>query len=290
MGHRTRKGELFSDNTVNRLLRDPMAKGERRANYTKSQGVGKQWQFKPASDWVIIPCPAIIDAEVWNECNRILDEQEAKRKKPGRKALHLLTGYVTCHCGNGMYITHASNNYACKKCKNRIPAIDLDGIYQENLKSYLTENDPDQYNEELRVNLEEKERLFNGMISERTKLSKRMEQLVNMRLDGELDKEAFAELYKPIETQVVQMNAQLPELESEIDFKRIQRLSADTALTEAKSLYDQWGDMTFDQKRGIVETITSQIVIGKEDIDIKFAYQPTFSRNEGLHRHTNMDS
>jgi site-specific DNA recombinase len=117
-----------------------------------------------------------------------------------------------------------------------------------------------------------------------------MEQLVNMRLDGELDKEAFAELYKPIETQVAQMNERLPEMESEIDFQRIQRLSVDTALTDAKSLYDQWGDMTFDQKRGIVETITSQIVIGKEDIDIKFAYQPTFSRNEGLHRHTNMDS
>jgi site-specific DNA recombinase len=290
MGHRTRKGELFSDNTVNRLLRDPMAKGERRANYTKSLGAGKQWQFKPASEWVLIPCPAIVDPEIWDECNRILDEQEAKRKKPGRKALHLLTGYVTCHCGNGMYITHASNNYACKKCKNRIPAIDLDGIYQDNLKSYLTENDPDQYHEELRVNLEEKERLFNAMVAERTKLSKRMEQLVNMRLDGELDKEAFAELYKPIETQVAQMNERLPEMESEIDFQRIQRLSVDTALTDAKSLYDQWGDMTFDQKRGIVETITSQIVIGKEDIDIKFAYQPTFSRNEGLHRHTNMDS
>jgi site-specific DNA recombinase len=290
MGYRTRKGDLFSDNTVNRLLRDPTAKGERRANYTKSTGANKQWELKPKSDWIIIPCPAIIDSETWDECNLILDEQEGKRKKAGRKPIHLLSGFVLCHCGNGMYITHSSNNYACKKCKNRIAAPDLDSIYQENLKSYLTENDPEKYSEELIESVRAMTERYNTMAAERNRLTKRMEQLVNMRIDGELDKEVFAELYKPIETQALQMNEQLPEMESEIMFRNQQQLSTDAALAEAKSLYDQWSDMSFDQKRGIVETITSQIVIGKEDINIRLSCKPTFSRNEGLHRHSNRDS
>lgn len=289
-GYRTRKGELFSDNTVNRLLRDPIAKGQRRANYTKSDGKGKQWQFKPASEWIVTPCPAIISAELWDECNRIMDEQERKRKKPGRKAIHLLTGFVACYCGNGMYITHASKNYACKKCKNRIPADDLDTIYQEYLKEYLTSTDPDQYREEMGVGLLEKERLYELTVTERNRLAKRRTQLVTMRLDGELDKEGFQEEYKPIEARLAQLEEQLPSMEAEIDFQRIQQQSADVVISEAQNLYEQWPDMPFEAKRAIVETITREIVIGKEDIHIALAVQPSFFRNEGHTLQNHRDS
>src|SRR5262249_818968 len=45
-GYRPRSGSKFTDTTVDRLLRDPTAKGLRRANYTKTPGPNKNWKLK----------------------------------------------------------------------------------------------------------------------------------------------------------------------------------------------------------------------------------------------------
>ncbi|MBL7827817.1 MAG: recombinase family protein, partial [Saprospiraceae bacterium] len=64
-GYRTRRGEKFSDTSIDRMLRDPIAKGMRRVNYTESLGDGKQWKMKPKEDCVFIEAPRIISDELW---------------------------------------------------------------------------------------------------------------------------------------------------------------------------------------------------------------------------------
>jgi site-specific DNA recombinase len=289
-GYRTRNGSPFSDTTVGRLLRDPSAKGERRANYTTSQGKGKKWDTKPSDEWVIVPCPAIVSSELWDECNRILDEQEGSRRKPSRTVVHLLAGYVSCTCGKRMYVYHTSKVYECRPCKNRIPVTDIDDIYQEYLKGYLTDINPADYVGSATESLAEREELLRLTLDERAKLGKRMEQLVNMRLDHELDKASFQERYKPLETRAAQLDEQLPNIEADIDFKRIQQLTAETVIEEAKALYDHWADMAFEAKRAIVETITETITIGTADIHIELAYNPALSGNPGKGQRNFRDS
>jgi len=59
---------------------------------------------------------------------------------------------------------------------------------------------------------------------------------------------------------------------------------------EAKSLLSEWERMDFGQKRATVETITTRIDVGKEDIAITLAYQPPDFLNAKNNSHHSMDS
>jgi site-specific DNA recombinase len=291
MGYRTRNGSQFTDTTIDRLLRDPSAKGEHRANYTRSLGEKKHWKMKPREDWIITSCPAIIPDDLWNECNRILDEQQTKRRPPGPKAVHLLSGFIECTCGKKMYVFHNNYVYRCKTCKNRIAVDDIDEIYHEQLKTFLlTETDIETYLKQSNTAIAEKETLLKTISDESTKLRKKMDDLVQMRLNGELTKETFPQHYKPLEERFLQIDNQIPEIQAEVDFLKIQSLSSDTVLKEAKDLYYQWKSIPFEEKRTIVEVITDKIVVGKDEISFSLSYLPSSSLNAGKSQRDHRDS
>lgn len=271
-GFRTRYGAKFTDSSVERLLRNTTAKGLHVANYTKS--INGEVVLKPKSDWVILPCPAIISEDLWASCNRILDEQYKARKGP--RAVHLLSGYVTCSCSNKMYVYHGTKNYTCKQCKRRIPVADIDAIYHEQLKTFLlTDTDVASYLEKTERTILEKESLLKTINEKISQLRKRMDELVSMRINHEMSPESFKVHYKPFEEQVSQMEAQLPELMAEIDFLKINYHSSDVVLQDAKDLYQRWPSLPFEEKRSIVETITDKIVVDAEDIHLSLSYVPT---------------
>lgn len=238
LGHRTRNGSRFSDTTVDRLLRDTTAKGQRLANHTKSIGEGKQWITKPQEEWVIVPCAPIISVELWEKCNAILEEQLSKRAKKGRISEYLLAGYVKCTCGTSMYVFSTAKKFTCKNCKNNVKVADMDEIYQQVLKGYLNDIEPKMYVEELEKAIAEKEYLLITSTKKRAQLRKKMDDLVPLRVSGDLDKEHFAAIYQPIVAQVHQLDKSIPELQAQIDFERIQLNSTDQVLKEAKGLYE----------------------------------------------------
>jgi site-specific DNA recombinase len=289
-GYRTRNGSKFTATSIDRLLRDSTAKGQRRANYTQSTGKNKNWQIKPESDWIYLPCEAIVSEQLWNECNSILDAQTKRRTPVGPKAVYLLSGFVTCSCSKKMYVYQSAKVYACAKCKVRIAVDDLDEIYQVYLKDYLGSINHKEYLEQSDRQLEDCKALLDSTTKERNKLGKKMKEVLNLRLEGELTKESFAVEYRPMEERVAQLDAQLPQLEAEIDVRAIQLLSGDTVVNEAKTLLDEWHIMSMDQKRVIVETITTNVEVGKEDITITLAYAPPIPQNPKNPSHRFMGS
>lgn len=276
LGHRTRNGSLFSGTTIERLLKDPTAKGTRRANYTKSLGEGKNWVIKPESDWVEIPCDPIIDETLWNECNLVLDQQVKKRTPNGPRTVHLLAGYVYCSCGTKMYVYTENPIYKCTTCKRKIAVADLDEIFHEQLKSFLlTDSDLETISLKSNSILNEKEQLLKTVKNEYDKLLKRTEIQMNLRVDGEISKEEFAKFYSPSQIQLRQLEQQIPELEAEIDFMKIQFVSSDIVIQDAVQLYTNWNKLPYEEKRTIVESITDKIVIDQDTIDIALSYLPT---------------
>ncbi|MGP8080088.1 MAG: hypothetical protein ACLPVI_06210, partial [Dehalococcoidales bacterium] len=96
--------------------------------------------------------------------------------------------------------------------------------------------------------------------------------------------------YHHLEERLNQIENQLPELMAEVDILKIQAMSSDTILRDAKDLYDRWPQMPFEEKRTIVEVITENITVGKEDIAIKLAYLPSNLGNAGNKQRDFMDS
>lgn len=277
-GHRTRSGSKFSDSTVERLLQDPTAKGVRRANYTKSLGDGKKWVIKPEEDWVFTEVEPIVDEEIWERCNRILEEQQKNHKRPGRKAVELFTGIVLCHCGSKMYVPSNSPKYICHKCRNKIGTTDLEDIYQQQLRNFFfSPTDVASLLDKADQVVREKEELLAALTEEAHKIQQEMDKTYKLYVEDQITSEGFGTRYKPLEERLKTIEEQLPDLQGEIDFLRIQYLSSDQILSEAKDLYSRWPQLSEEEKRNIVENVTEQIIIGKDDVTINLCYLPSSS-------------
>lgn len=292
-GYRTRNGSKFTDTTIDRLLKDPTAKGTRLANYTKSQGDKKHWKLKPKEEWVEVNCPPVVSEELWNECNALLTAQHTKRAVKGPKASHLLSGFIYCDCGSKMYVYTETPSYKCKKCKRKIEVADIDEVYHEQLKSFfLTDSTQSSLYTCAQEQIKEKEDLLKVIQAEYDKLYKQVEIQANLRVSGELSKEEFAKFYRPSEQRLRQIEQQMPEIEAEIDFQKIQSLSLDVVIEDGKDLYNRWETLPFQEKRTIVEEITNSITIHSDSIDVSLAYLPTPHPfpNPGKKQRFSMDS
>jgi len=283
-GYRTRKGANFSDTTIERLLRDPVAKGVRRANYTKSLGVDKKWALKPKSEWVLTEVEPIVSEELWEQCNQILDEQKKNHKPPTRRAVSLFTGIIFCHCGNKMYVPSSSPKYTCHKCHNKISVKDLEEIYHQQLKNFFFSPDEiaNYLNEADKV-IKGKQELLESLQDREQKIQREMDKIYRTYIDSEeMTPKAFGQKYRPLEEQLDQIQAQIPQVQAEIDFLRIQYLSSDQILNEARDLYSRWPMLTFEEKTKIIENITDKIIVGKDDITINLCYLPNTLPSENL--------
>ena len=274
-GHRTRNGSKFSDTTVDRLLRDPSARGQRRANYTRSLGEKKHWKLKPKDEWVFTAVPQVVPMELWDRCNALLDERRERGKRPARQAVHLFTGFVHCHCGQKMYVPSNSPKYVCYRCRNKIGVEDLEIFFQEQLKGFLVSPEDiarhlGQADEEIKA----KDERLRALEVEQAKVRQEMDKVYRLYTGDQISPEGFGRQYRPLEERAKAIEEELPRLQGEVDFLKIQLLSKDEILAEARDLYGRWPSLSPEDRRQIIEAVLQSITVGKGEVEINLAYFP----------------
>ena len=287
-GHRTRRGAKFSDTTVDRLLRDPLAKGTRRANYTKSRGQKKHWDLKPEEDWVYTDAPAIVSEEVWLEANAFLDAQRQSLKRVARKpSKHLFSGLVVCQCSGKMYVPSNSKKYTCKLCKSKIPTDDLEAIYEDQLRAFLlSESDIAQYFAQADDKISDEQNLLDALQKEKSEIEKEMQKFYDLYMADQISKEGFGRGHKPLEERFAQLEREIPTRMSNIDFLKVENLSSSHVLDETKTLHSRWPTLSVDQRQQVIETVTDSIIIDSDSVSINFHYLPFFKQdNKATHQH-----
>jgi site-specific DNA recombinase len=279
-GYRTRSGTKFTDTTIRRLITDPTSKGLRRANYTQSTGDKKHWVAKPEEEWIWTEVEGIVEEEVWEAANALLLERKRKPSaRPTKKVAHPFAGYTFCVCGEKMYVPHKGTKYTCASCRNKIPIVDLDRVFRERLKQFaVTEDEILAHAAKGDEVLREKEELLQTLVRERERVQGEMDRVYRLYLDDRLDVELFDERYGPLAARRREIDEELPRLEGEVDFLKVEHLSGEEVTAGIEDFYVRWPGMAPEEKRTLVETYVRRVTVGKDDISFSLYYFPSPSK------------
>ena len=274
-GYRTRNGSIWRDTSIVRLLQESSARGVYVFNRMRQTG---NWRTepKPESEWGKVACEPIVSETLWNQANQIIEEQLKSWKKPGKAPVHLFSGLAFCSCGSKMYVNAKTPKYFCRKCCNKIPIVDLENVVRQELNVFFGQ--PERIAEHLKnadQNLTEKSALLEAHQREIQKVRDEMTRTHNLYLADQITAQGFGEFYKPAEARLNQLVAELPKLQAEVDFLKVNKLSADDVLHESDSLHQRWPKLSSQDKRKIVEALIEKVVIGNGEIHITLSYLPS---------------
>lgn len=246
MEHPECKRMMADIRTLTRPLQDTTAKSIHRANYTMRNGSG--WTFKPESEWHVHEVERLVSDEVWDECNRLIDDSFSQQKRPAKKPVHIFAGVAHCECGEKMYVPSNSPKYVCRACRNKIGIADLSEIYMEEIKDYSPSPESvANYLKSSNDTAAEKERLLAVQREELLRVEREIRCTYDLYQAEKIDADGFNQFYQPLQEQRKQLEAAIPRLEAELDILKVNSLSAEEISAQVANLYKRW--QTWNRKK-----------------------------------------
>jgi len=275
-GHRTQNGKPFTAASVRVMLHDPTPKGTHRANYMTASRVRGE-RYKSEEHWIYHPVEPILPTELWDSCYQVLKDQEASERPRAKTPVQVFGGLTWCgRCGGKMYVPSNSPKYVCGKCPNKIAIEDLEAIFLTQIRSYfLSAEEVREYLAGADRELKQKEELLSGLQKERDRLRQEMDRVFKLYMEEQLSTTGFGERYRPMEERMGQLQTEIPKLEGQIDYLKVNILSQDEVFSQGQDLVELWSDMAPEEKQRAAECLVRQIVIGADTgIEIDLYYRP----------------
>jgi site-specific DNA recombinase len=308
LGFRTPTGKNYRWNrgSVCRMLKNPAYKGM--AAFGKTKAVPKKRRLKPnkgqslqskniyssermpKEKWIFIPVPAIIDESLFEIVQEQLEENKKLKRQRMTGVKYLLQGLIVCSlcdygfCGNTAVGARKYNYYSCggtrvytnrdRMCDNKsIHADMLENLVWKEVK-ILLEN-PYYLEKEFIRRLKELENdsgkdKYNKLNSEKLKLEKSIERLIDGYTEGVIEKIEFEPRIKIYKKKLYNVQEQL----SQLDYNQTQSNEIKILIEKfeifSSNIKQRLENVDWQTKRDIFEALIKQVEIGKENVNIVF--------------------
>jgi site-specific DNA recombinase len=315
-GQRTATGlDLWDRSTIRNLLRNPAYMGQ--AAFGRRRNGPRQARLRPVrgkpeqprrdcsifrveeQDWIRIPVPALVDAEVFATVQEQLQENRKRnRQRRNCRGHYLLAGLVCCtlcgrslsartvskegkgvDCSYGYYRCTGTDPYrfgGTAVCTNRQVRIDLleETVWRE-VCGLL--RDPQRIEQEYRRRLQEpspNEALLVRAEAQITRLQQAMDRLIDGYTEGYIDKPAFTARMERSRERLARLAAEAQGLREEAHSQgELQRLISDLKGFSCQ-IAEQLEQADWAIRRKIICAAVKRIDIGPEEITIVFRVDP----------------
>lgn len=310
------RGKSYWDRTtVWGLLKNPAYKGsaafgktrigERRPHLRPQRGQVEQPRRAystydlPPEEWIHIPVPAIVSADLFDAIAEQLAENRARNRQSKRGARYLLQGLLTCHCcgyafyGKALSLSAGKGkrrNYAYYRCigmdayrfggqricHNKQVRTDLlEAAVWEDVRALLSE--PQRVEQEYQRRLKKKSgrgQTVDSLAVSLKRIKRGIARLIDAYEDGLLEKAEFEPRIKRAKERLAKLEAEARgQAERETEEQQL-RLVIGRLQEFAEKVKTGLQEADWTTRREIIRALVKRVEIDKEDVRIVYKVGP----------------
>lgn len=275
-GKRTRRGGVWSDVQVTRLLECPSAIGR----YEVAPSVTAKSDDRGSGDTgrsEVFECEPLVSREVWERTRTVLQS----RRKGTAAVQSPLAGLVTCRCGAKMRPLEQAARFACTACRTSVTADDLEAVFADDfstvvaghpaLAAALAHNSPSR---EIAAELAHLE-------NELGTLTRQREAAERMFAERVVSKSRFEEMHQPLEDAITKAERRRQTLHL-----RANQVPPDVPPTGAWS--EMWSRWPAGRRRQVIAAFVSDFTVGADEVEIAYLLpEPSARQDDASVQHSN---
>jgi predicted nuclease with TOPRIM domain len=132
------------------------------------------------------------------------------------------------------------------------------------------------YLQKASATINEKQRLVDTLTKELERVTAEVEKTYQLYLTDGITSEQFKERHQPLDDRKKQITEELPKAEADISLLKIDGLSSEYIMAEARDVESCWPDMSTEEKQRIVESLVKRITVASDAIEFSLCYLPSF--------------